>query len=35
MGPNKLAEKVLSEVPEQFVNYMLGNKIKPTPLAFP
>jgi Copine len=30
-GPAVLAEKVLKEVPDQFVNYMMNNKIMPAP----
>jgi len=31
-GPQKLAEKVLKEVPDQLVSYMLSKGIKPKPI---
>jgi hypothetical protein len=33
-GPEKLAEEVLKEVPDQFVNYMMNNKIYPVPTTW-
>ncbi|TNV80072.1 hypothetical protein FGO68_gene6821 [Halteria grandinella] len=33
-GPERLAEQVLKEVPDQFVNYMMNNRIMPNPQAY-
>ena len=34
-GSDLLAEEVLQEVPDQFVQYMMRNNIKPQPLVHP
>lgn len=33
-GPHVLAEKVLGELPQQLVGYMMSHGIKPAPISF-